>query len=210
MEVSLYNIKKNYGDKNILNISELKIKKGKITGLIGRNGVGKTTLLNIIAGLDKNFDGVVKYDGKPLSKSILKEMTLVFQKPKLLARSVYENIEYPLKLRKISKHMRKNMVNEIMNRFKINYLRDAIATNLSGGESQKVSIARGIVFNPKLLILDEPTSNLDSKSAFIIEKEIVNMNREKGTTVIIVTHDLKQIEKICDEVICLENGKVFL
>ncbi|WP_069650918.1 ATP-binding cassette domain-containing protein [Caloranaerobacter ferrireducens] len=209
MEVSLYNVKKNYGNKNILNISELKIKKGKITGLIGQNGVGKTTLLNIVAGLDKDFDGVVKYDGKQLSKSILKEMTIVFQRPKLLARSVYENIEYPLKLRKIPKHIRKSMVNEIMNRFRINYLRDAIATNLSGGESQKVSIARGMVFNPKLLILDEPTSNLDSKSVFIIEKEIINMNREKGTTVIIVTHDLKQIEKICDEVICLEDGKVF-
>ncbi|KPU26720.1 ABC transporter [Caloranaerobacter sp. TR13] len=209
MEVSLYNIKKSYGDKNILNISELKIKKGKVTGLIGQNGVGKTTLLNIVAGLDSDFNGVVKYDGKQLSKSILKEMTIVFQRPKLLARSVYENIEYPLKLRKIPKHKRKKMVNEIMNRFEINYLKDAMATNLSGGESQKVSIARGMVFNPKLLILDEPTSNLDSKSVSIIEKEIVNMKREKGTTVIIVTHDPKQIEKICDEVICLQDGKVF-
>lgn len=208
MDVSIFNLKKNYGDKNILNIDYLEIKKGKITGLIGPNGIGKSTLLSIIAGLDRKFEGIVKYDGKELSKDIIKEMTIVFQKPRLLARNVYENIEYPLKLRKITKQSRKNMVDKIIKQFEINHLRDKLATNLSGGESQKVALARGMVFNPKLLILDEPTSNLDRKSVEIIEREIKNMNREKNTTVIIVTHDLGQVERICDEVIHLEDGKV--
>ena len=107
MEISIHNLKKYYGEKLVLDIEELKIKRGRITGLIGPNGSGKSTLLNIISGLDREFLGTVKYDGKLLDKDIYKKMTLVFQKPYLFRRKVYENIEYPLKVRGVNRYERR-------------------------------------------------------------------------------------------------------
>ena len=107
MEISIHNLKKYYGEKLVLDIEELKIKRGRITGLIGPNGSGKSTLLNIISGLDREFLGTVKYDGKLLDKDSYKKMTLVFQKPYLFRRKVYENIEYPLKVRGVNRDERR-------------------------------------------------------------------------------------------------------
>lgn len=208
MEISILNLKKYYSGKEILNIEDLKIKRGKITGIIGPNGSGKTTLLNIISGLDRDFSGVIKYDGKFLDKDIYKKMTLVSQKPYLFRRKVYENIEYPLKVRGVNKDERKGKVKEIIERFEIEELKHKKGHLLSGGESQKVSLARALVFQPDLLLLDEPTSNIDPESIKIMEREILRFNEETKGTVLIVTHNIEQSERLCHNIIYLKSGKV--
>lgn len=208
MEIFITNLKKYYSERQILDVENLNIKKGQITGIIGPNGSGKTTLLNIISGLDKDFSGIIKYDGRLLDKNIYKNMTLVSQKPYLFRRKVYENIEYPLKVRGINKDKRKQMVRRVMEKFEIEDLKDKKGHLLSGGESQKVSLARALVFEPELLLLDEPTSNIDPVSIKIMEREILRYNEKTKGTVLIVTHNIEQSERLCDEIIYLESGKV--
>ena len=204
MEVSIKNLKKLYSDKLVLDIDNLTMEKGKITGIIGPNGSGKSTLLNIVAGLDREFSGIVKYDQKSINKEIYKEMTLVTQKPYLFRREVYENIEYPLRIRGVKKGEIKRRVKDIIERFEIEELKDKKAHLLSGGESQKVSLARALVFEPRLLLLDEPTSNIDPESIKIMEREILKYNRETKGTVLIVTHNIEQSKRLCDNIVYLE------
>ena len=208
MEVSIKNLKKSYSDKLVLDIEQLTMEKGKITGIIGPNGSGKSTLLNIVAGLDRVFSGIIEYNQKSINKEIYKQMTLVTQKPYLLKRKVYENIEYPLKVRKVKKREMKRRVKDIIQRFEIEELTDKKAHRLSGGESQKVSLARALVFEPRLLLLDEPTSNIDPESIKIMEREILKYNRETKGTVLIVTHNIEQSKRLCDNIVYLEEGKV--
>ncbi len=208
LKVSLNNIKKYYDEKLVLDIELLEIEKGKITGIIGPNGSGKSTLLHIIAGLDEEYLGEVFYDQEVTSKKPYDKMTLVSQKPYLFRRKVYDNIEYPLKVRNINKADMRKRVNKVISRLELEELREKKAHLLSGGESQKVSLARALVFEPELLLLDEPTSNIDPESIKILEREILRFNRETEATVIIVTHNLEQSDRICDNVIYLEKGRV--
>ncbi len=208
MNIQLKNIKKFYGDNQVLDIETLNIEKGKITGITGPNGCGKTTLLNIIAGLDKKFIGEVFYDNIKLNKIIKESMTVVFQKPYLLKRTVYENIEYPLKLRNIDKKESKKRALSIMKKLEITDLMEKKGHKLSGGESQKVALARALVFNPRLLLLDEPTSNIDPEYIVTMENSITQFNLENKGTIIIVTHNIEQSERLCHAVINMHRGKV--
>lgn len=208
MKVSINNLKKYYSEKLVLDIEKLEIEKGKITGIIGPNGSGKSTLLHILAGLDNEYSGTVVYDQQVKTPKPYDRMTLVSQKPYLFKRKVYANIEYPLKIRNFNKEEMKKRVNKVISRLEIEGLRDKKAHLLSGGESQKVSLARALVFEPELLLLDEPTSNIDPESIKVLEREILRFNRETGATVIIVTHNLEQSDRICDNIIYLEKGRV--
>ena len=201
MEIKIENLKKYYGEKQILDIDNLILEKGKITGITGPNGCGKTTLLNIIAGLDKDYSGKVNYDGTELNKDIIENMTIVFQKPYLFKRTVYENIEYPLKIRGTNKLEMKSLVLNIMKNLEIEELMEKKAHLLSGGESQKVALARALVFKPQLLLLDEPTSNIDPDSIKILEREILRFNEETGGTVIIVTHNMEQSTRLGHKIV---------
>lgn len=208
MHIQIEGLKKYYSDKLILDIDKLEIEEGKITGLIGLNGSGKSTLMRIISGLDSDFTGTIKYNGQPLNGEVYKKMTLVTQKPYLFRSKVFDNIEYPLKIRKVDKGSRRKKVEEIMERFQIEDLKDKKGHLLSGGESQKVSLARALVFEPELLLLDEPTSNIDPESMNIMEREIIRFNKETKGTVLIVTHNLQQAKRLCDRIIQLDWGKV--
>ncbi|MDK2809505.1 MAG: tungstate transport system ATP-binding protein [Petroclostridium sp.] len=208
MQISIRNLKKFYNDKLILDIEHLNFPNGKITGLVGPNGAGKSTLLNIISGLDQRYSGSVRYDNKNLDEDVLKKMTLVFQKSYLLRRSVYENIEYPLKIRGIPKSQREKEVEDILKKLGIAELRNKKAHLLSGGESQKVAFARALIFKPQILLLDEPASNIDSDTVEDFERQIINFNREIGATVVMITHNTRQAKRICDKVIYLKNGRV--
>lgn len=201
MEIKISNLEKYYGHRKVLDIKSLTIEKGKITGITGHNGCGKTTLLNIIAGLDKEYIGEITYNGLPLNQKIVDKMTIVFQKPYLFKRSVYENIEYPLKVRGVSKEDRHKKVLDIVNKLEIVDLMNKKAHLLSGGESQKVALARALVFKPDLLFLDEPTSNIDPDAIEVLEREILRFNEEVGGTVIIVTHNLDQSKRLGHRII---------
>ena len=208
MKLYINNLKKNYGEKTVLDIDELEVEEGKITGIIGPNGSGKSTLLNIISGLDKEYEGNVLYNDIKLNRQVALNMTYVFQKPYLFRRKVYDNIAYPLKLRKLSRDKEINQVNEIANRLEIEDLINKKAHLLSGGESQKVALARALIFKPNLLLLDEPTSNIDPESIKIMEREILRFNIETNATIVIVTHNLDQSQRICDNILYIQNGKV--
>lgn len=201
MEIKIENLKKYYGESQILDIKDLTMVEGKITSIIGPNGCGKSTLLNIISGLDKEYEGEIRYNKSKLNKDVIDKMTIVFQKPYLFKRTVYENIEYPLKLRGISKKDSRERVLNIIENLEIKDLMNKKAHLLSGGESQKVALARALVFEPSLLLLDEPTSNIDPRSVMVLEREILRFNRETKGTVIIVTHNVEQSKRLGDVVI---------
>lgn len=208
MDIIVENVRKYYGENVVLNIDKMNIEKGKITGIIGSNGSGKSTLLNIIAGLDLDYLGDILYENKKIDKKVYSDMTMITQRPYLFRRSVFENIAYPLKIRNISKEEIEKNVEDILEKLDIVNLKNKKANRLSGGESQKVSLARGLVFSPKLILLDEPTSNIDPESIKVMEKQIIEYNKEKNGTVIIVTHSLEQSKRLCDQMFYLEKGQV--
>ena len=208
MEIAAYKIRKKYQDNLVLDIDSVNFTKGLITGITGPNGSGKTTLLNIIAGLDPDFEGEVFYNGIMLDKKIGEDMTLVFQKPYLFKRSVFDNIAYPLILRKKNTEIIKKNVAEIAKLLQIEDLLDKKGHQLSGGETQKVALARAIVFKPNILLLDEATSSLDPESVQTIEEAIIRYNNQTKATVIVITHDIEQSNRLCDEIVTLELGKV--
>lgn len=208
MNIKINEIRKSYRGRTVLNISSLFLRKGKIHGILGPNGSGKSTLMKILAGLEEKDSGVVTYNGGELNSEVMKSMTYSEQSSYLLKRTVFENIAYPLMIRKISKDIVAEKVNKVMDKFEIYKLKDQLATKLSGGESQKVALARAVVFEPELLILDEPTANIDPNSTKLIEKNLIELNKDKGTTILIVTHNIAQCSRICHESVFMQNGQL--
>lgn len=208
MDLIINDLKKIYDNKVVLDIKNLHFKFGKVYGVIGSNGSGKSTLLKIISGIEKPSSGKVLIDGREISKDHLSHITYCSQKPYLFKTSVINNIAYPLKFRKMRSKYIKSTVENIIEEFNINSIKDKIATNLSGGESQKVALARAFVFNPKIILLDEPTANIDPKYREYFEDIIRIRSKKYKNTIIIVTHNLIEARTLCDEVLFLEQGKV--
>jgi len=183
-----------------------------IHGVIGANGAGKTTLLRTIAGLDKDYLGHVLYNGKKYGESLIQNITYISQKPYMLKRTVFENVAYPLRVRKLDKNNKgtinnsiENKVMQILKMVGIEHLKDHDATVLSAGEREKVSLARGLVFNPELILMDEPTASIDPESVKELEKVIIEYQRRKNSTVIVVTHNLSQALRMCDTISVLQD-----
>lgn len=190
---------KNFGTRNILDIDEMNIEEGTITAIVGENGLGKSTLFNIIAGLDREYEGVVETGVGS------KEVTLVQHPPLLLDRSVEENILYPLRIRGMARGSMVKRVGELLGLFNIEYLRKKNALSLSSGERQKVVLARALSFSPKLLLLDEPASNLDTVSAATIEGAIKDFNSKNRATVLLISHDREQVARVAHRTINLRD-----
>ena len=200
MEVSVRNLRKSYPQFE-LHIAEESFPSGSMTAIAGPNGKGKTTFLRILAGLDNAFTGEVAYDGKPLSQQIRRLMTMTFQTPMLLDRSVYANIEYPLKIRGIARAERKLRVGKLLDMLSIGHLAKMNARKLSGGESQKAALARGLSLAPRLLLLDEPFSAIDQQSIDDMMNCIAEYNQSMGATVILVSHDNVQVARLCSRIV---------
>lgn len=208
MDIKVERLTKVYVDKAVVDIDSLTIDKGNIYGIIGPNGAGKSTMIRIIAGLEEATNGKISYNGRSLDAEYSKNITYMKQRPYLFRTSVFNNIAYPLKIRKYDKKTIERRVNDIMEEFKVSDLRGQLATSLSGGESQKVSLARALVFEPKILLLDEPTANIDPNSIELIEKIISKRNKEKKMTTIIITHNIGQAKRLCHRVIFMREGKI--
>jgi len=191
----------------------LKIPSGKITTLLGPSGSGKTTILRMLAGLDTPTCGTVFYKDTQVitnEQSILRQKaTLVFQKSIFFDTTVYNNIAYGLKLKEdLSKEEISNKVGEALALVKLEEFEARRAKKLSGGEQQRVSLARALVLDRELLLLDEPTVNIDPKNVSIIEETIQRVKREKNTTIVLATHNMFQAEAISEKVALILEGTV--
>lgn len=203
MEIRIADLKKVYGNECVLNIPNLVFDQAQIYGIVGENGAGKSTLLKLIAGLETPTTGYITYSGQDLNGQIMKKITYVSQSPYLLRRSVYKNVEYPLKLRKIPKEIRKEKVDAMLKSLQIDHLKDRQAHLLSAGETQKVALARALVFEPQVLLLDEPTANIDSDTIEFIESVL---KKRQGLMTLHISHNKDQVERLCDQVILLNKG----
>lgn len=209
MKLLFQGITRNYKERQVLNIPYGKIPAGSRTAIVGANGAGKSTLLNIIAGLDTEHGGSVFYgeEEKPFEE-VFREITMVFQKPYLISTTVEKNISFPMKIRGFSDEDQEKRVSILCQELNIINLRKQKSWKLSGGESQKVALGRALSFGPKLLILDEPTANIDPATTGEIEKMLFKINKEEGTTILFVTHNLVQAKRVCDYLIFIHEGQL--
>ena len=210
----LHNVIKRYGDREVLNIDQLSIPAEKIYTILGPNGSGKSTLLRILALLLVNDAGELEVLGEKVTwekRQLLKlrrQMSMVTQTSFMFSGSVYYNVSYGLRVRRMGARKVRKRVDEMLEMVGMSAYRDADARTLSGGERQKVAIARALAINPRVLFLDEPTSNIDVASAADIEKHIRYINKERGTTIIIVTHNLFQARRLADEILFINEGRI--
>ncbi len=186
--------------------------RGKIITLLGPSGSGKTTLLRILAGLDSPTRGTISYRGKTITDSernlLRQKATLVFQKSVFFDTTVYNNIAYGLKLGDHSKEEISDKVGEVLELVRLEGCEKRRAKKLSGGEQQRVSLARALVLNREVLLLDEPTVNIDPKNVSIIEETILRVNREKNTTIVLATHNMFQAEALSEKIALILEGTV--
>lgn len=203
-------------DVEALKNVNLKIESGDIYGIIGFSGAGKSTLIRTINALEKPTEGRVLIDGEDinqLSESELrkkrKKIGMIFQQFNLLdSKSVYDNVALPLKLNKVSKAQIKEKVEEVLKIVELSDKKNAYPGQLSGGQKQRVGIARALVSDPSILLSDEATSALDPKTTTEILRLLKRINRELGITIVLITHEMNVIQKICNHVAVMENGVV--
>lgn len=203
MELEIRKLVRDYGTKRVLDLESVTIEKGTRTAIIGPNGAGKSTLLNIVSRIDVATEGEVVYESEDP-----RLVTQVFQQPYMLRTSVERNIQYPLRLRNWPEEGMKKRSNELMEDLGLLDLRHQKAWKLSGGETQKVALARALSFQPSLLLLDEPTANIDPATTAEIEEMLLKINREEGTTILFVTHNLAQARRVCNRLLFLDKGKL--
>jgi tungstate transport system ATP-binding protein len=208
--IELRNVSKRYEDVIALEGISLDIRRGEIFAVIGHSGAGKTTLLRILAMLERSSEGEYYYDGVEVNGNegiIRKRITMVFQKPVMFNTSVYNNIAYGLRIRGYRKQEINRKVKEALRQVNLEGFERTNARKLSGGEQQRVAIARALVIDPELLIIDEPTANLDPANATIIEGVIREAVRN-GTTVVLATHNLFQAKRLAVRAAHLFGGRL--
>ena len=208
----LQNVTKAYGPKIVLDTIYLRIHEGEILALLGSNGSGKTTILKILAFIETPTSGEMRFLGERVNfkntEKVRLQSTLVFQKTTVFSTSVYNNIAYGLKIRKVPKAERDLEVKEALELVKLEGFEKRNARRLSGGEQQRVAIARALVLKTKLLLLDEPTANLDPKNAEILEQVIETVNREKKVTIVMATHNMFQAKTLPHRIALMDEGKI--
>lgn len=199
-----------------LNGLSLRIERGTLTAIRGASGSGKSTLLNLIGGLDSPDAGVVAVDGQDLSGLKEKELVefrghkvgFVFQTFDLLPNlNARENVEFAISLQNVSAHESKEKALELLDRVGLSHRSENRPSQLSGGEQQRVGIARALANEPPLILADEPTGNLDLKSRNEVVRLLVHLAKDQGTTVMIVTHDVNVSDQ-CDVVNTIEYGRI--
>ena len=202
---------KDYGGSEVLKDVSLSVDRGEVLGLVGPTGAGKTTLLRLINLLERPTSGSITFGGLKLTEcseaekvAIRRRMAMVFQKPVMFSYSVYYNVSYGLKIRGIKD---KGEVEAVLKEVGLGSYAHREATTLSGGEAQRVALARAIITKPELLLLDEPTANLDPKMAEIIG-DLILRQAEGGAAVILATHDMGLCLRLSDRVVVLVNGRL--
>ncbi len=194
----------------------LTIEDGEIFGIIGYSGAGKSTMIRLINQLEKQTSGEIIIDGSDLSKLSEKELLkarskigMIFQHFNLLwSRTVRENIELPLEIVGIDKEKRSKRVNELITLVGLNGKEDSYPSELSGGQKQRIGIARALANNPSILLCDEATSALDPETTDSILDLLKSINRQFGITIVMITHQMQVVQKVCNRIAVMSDGRV--
>jgi trehalose transport system ATP-binding protein len=209
VKLELQQIKKFYGSKRVLNNLSLEVSSGEFFVILGPSGEGKSTLLRIMAGIEKPDQGTVIIDGRDVTglPPNKRNIAMVFQSYALYPNmNVYDNIAFPLRMRGVPKNEAKQRVLEASKLLRIDDIIDKPVTKISGGQKQRVALARALVRNPSLFLLDEPLSNLDARVRYLARVELKRIQKELGETFILVTHDQKDASSLADRVGVLHGG----
>jgi len=202
-------INKTYSEIKALDSINLNFEQNKIVSLVGVNGSGKSTLLRILAGLEEPNRGNILFNQKKIeAQGLQKIATLVFQKTVMFSTDVYNNISFGLKVRGFKKEDIEKKVSHAMITVGLTNFHKRKAKKLSGGEQQRVALARAFVLEPKILLLDEPTSNLDPANAIVIEKSIKKIKEKEKCIIILATHNLYQAKRLSDKICHIHQGKI--
>ena len=217
IELSVENLHLTYGDNPVLKGVSMELRRGEVVSLLGPSGSGKTTLLRAVAGLEKPTSGTIAigktrvYDGNPRSEIPAEErnLGLVFQSYALWPhKTVFENVAYPLRLRKVAAAEINQRVQSVLDQLGLGHLGNRHPHQLSGGQQQRVAIGRALVYNPPVILLDEPLSNLDAKlreEARVFLRELIV---KLGLSALMVTHDQNEAMAISDRILLLNNGVI--
>lgn len=211
MYLELNNISKYYGKNKVLENFDLQIEKNDLICLLGPSGCGKTTVLNCIGGFIKLNGGEIILDNENITNlpPENREISTVFQSYGLFPHmNVEENIKYGLKFKNISKKEATKMATDILSIVKLNGYNKKRIDELSGGERQRVALARSLVVKPKVLLLDEPLSNLDAILRIELRSEIKRLHEELNLTTIMVTHDQEEAFSIGSKIVLMDKGKI--
>ena len=209
--IELTGVSKIYNGVKALNNINLKIERGEILTILGPNGSGKTTLLKILGALEMPTEGSVISNGVSVDDGSAVETrrttTLVFQRAVLLRGTVRDNVAYGLRLRNLAEPEIGKRVKEALSLVGLEDLANRSAKDLSGGEQQRCSLARALVLECELLLLDEPTANLDPESMIIV-KQVIKKLSERGVTIVMATHDLNQAQELSERILLLDGGEI--
>ncbi|HOG47350.1 MAG TPA: phosphate ABC transporter ATP-binding protein [Anaerolineae bacterium] len=203
---------KSYNGRQVLSVPALEVQRGEILGLVGPSGAGKSTFLRLLNFLEAPSAGRIAFAGRwfgqpdTLPLALRRRAVLVFQRPVLLSGSVFDNVAYGLRIRGC-RNVR-STVEAVLARIGLLHLKRAASHTLSGGELQRVALARALVVEPEVLLLDEPTANLDPAHVRAIEAMIMETNQAAGTTVVIVTHNVFQARRLAQRVGLLVGGRL--
>lgn len=211
LQYVLDGVKQAYGGRTVLDVDSLAIAPKSIVGLTGHNGSGKSTLLYILGFLEEPVQGKVFFEGEICSgrqNGIRHKVTLLPQEPYLLKRSVQANVAYGLKVRG-----RANSSYQVHEALDMVGLPPKSFANrswhqLSGGETQRVALAARLVLRPKVLLMDEPTANLDAESAERTKEASLAARKDWGTTLVVVSHDMAWLRSVCDDIVTLVDGRL--
>jgi len=201
-----------YQNRRVLDIESLEVRRGEVLGLVGPSGAGKSTLLRLLNFLEAPSSGEIHFLGQRFANGVemaldyRRRVTTVFQRPMLLERTVWENVAFGLRLRGVRDGSAS--IQNVLEEVGLGQLARQRARTLSGGEAQRVALARAMILQPDVLLLDEPTANLDPQNVVMIENIIRRINREHGVTLVLVTHNIFQARRLADRVVFLLEGKI--
>jgi tungstate transport system ATP-binding protein len=208
----LQNVRKEYGERSVLRVETLRIKRGEVFAVVGPSGAGKSTMLRLLNFLEPPSSGRIRFldvefsANQPMPLQHRRRVTTVFQRPVLLNRSVLANVAYGLNLR--GRRKASDEIAGALEQVGLQHLIRQRARTLSGGEAQRVALARAIVLQPDVLLLDEPTANLDPYNVGLIEQIVTDLNRERGTTLVLVTHNVFQAKRLAHRVALMLEGQI--
>ena len=216
METILHveNLRKSYNGLTVLNLEALSIPEGQITVIMGPNGAGKTTLIRILALLEEPDQGAILLRGQPVPEdehdrlALRRRMGVIWQRPALFAMSVADNLGLALRLRGWSRQQIRAKVEEYAEMFNLGRLLRKWPNELSGGETQKISVARSLIYEPEIMFIDEPDTYLDLSNRHLVEEMVASQVERRGMTAVMVTHSRQQMSRLASNLVFLQGGQV--